>query len=95
MANDLHLCIPLDMEIEATLRRDTAIDMRYVMHIILFCLGCSEKLIFEARGLNCFVLQVNPEIVGRLEKAGLSFTGKDLTGRRMEVRTFTHRSNVV
>lgn len=32
-----------------------------------------------------FVLQVNPEMVGRLEKAGLSFTGKDITGRRMEV----------
>ncbi|PON44651.1 CTP synthase [Parasponia andersonii] len=29
--------------------------------------------------------EVNPEMVGRLEKAGLSFTGKDLTGRRMEI----------
>lgn len=36
-----------------------------------------------------FLMQVNPEMVGRLEKAGLSFTGKDITGRRMEVRTLT------
>ncbi|XP_060959422.1 CTP synthase-like [Cannabis sativa] len=33
--------------------------------------------------LNCFVLQVNPELVGRLEKGGLCFTGKDITGRRL------------
>ena len=30
-------------------------------------------------------MQVNPDMVARLEKAGLSFTGKDETGRRMEV----------
>ncbi|XP_062096453.1 uncharacterized protein LOC133802190 [Humulus lupulus] len=29
--------------------------------------------------------EVNPEMVGRLEKAGLCFTGKDITGRRMEI----------
>lgn len=29
--------------------------------------------------------EVNPEMVGRLERAGLSFTGKDITGRRMEI----------
>ncbi|KAF3450124.1 hypothetical protein FNV43_RR06204 [Rhamnella rubrinervis] len=29
--------------------------------------------------------EVNPEMVTRLEKAGLSFTGKDDTGRRMEI----------
>lgn len=47
-------------------------------------------LIPEAQFWGCksnksFVLQVNPEMVVRLEKAGLSFTGKDITGRRMEV----------
>jgi CTP synthase len=30
-------------------------------------------------------MQVNPDMVARLEKAGLSFAGKDETGRRMEV----------
>jgi len=30
-------------------------------------------------------MQVNPELVSRLENAGLSFTGKDETGQRMEV----------
>ncbi|XP_023919257.1 uncharacterized protein LOC112030825 [Quercus suber] len=29
--------------------------------------------------------EVNPDMVARLEKAGLSFTGKDETGRRMEI----------
>lgn len=29
--------------------------------------------------------EVNPEMVGRLERAGLSFTGKDRTGQRMEI----------
>ncbi|XP_024020171.1 CTP synthase [Morus notabilis] len=29
--------------------------------------------------------EVNPEMVGRLEKAGLSFTAKDISGRRMEI----------
>ncbi|KAM6552415.1 hypothetical protein CsatB_002223 [Cannabis sativa] len=29
--------------------------------------------------------EVNPEMVGRLEKGGLCFTGKDITGRRMEI----------
>jgi hypothetical protein len=30
-------------------------------------------------------VQVNPEMVPELEKAGLSFVGKDESGRRMEV----------
>ena len=30
-------------------------------------------------------MQVNPEMVSLLEDAGLCFTGKDETGRRMEV----------
>lgn len=30
-------------------------------------------------------MQVNPDMVVRLEKAGLSFTGKDETCRRMEI----------
>jgi len=30
-------------------------------------------------------MQVNPELVARLENAGLSFIGKDETGQRMEV----------
>ena len=33
-------------------------------------------------------MQVNPEMVSRLEDAGLSFTGKDETGQRMEVESF-------
>jgi len=32
------------------------------------------------------LLQVNPEMVPQLESAGMSFTGKDETGQRMEVR---------
>lgn len=31
-------------------------------------------------------LQVNPEMVMELEKAGLAFVGKDDTGKRMEVK---------
>lgn len=31
-------------------------------------------------------VQVNPDMIPQLEKAGLSFVGKDETGRRMEVR---------
>lgn len=38
-------------------------------------------------------MQVNPEMVTRLENAGLTFTGKDDTGRRMEVGIFTHGTN--
>lgn len=33
--------------------------------------------------LNC--MQVNPDMISTFENAGLSFTGKDETGRRMEV----------
>ena len=32
-------------------------------------------------------MQVNPDLVARLENAGLSFTGKDETGQRMEVHS--------
>lgn len=35
-------------------------------------------------------MQVNPEMVTRLENAGLTFTGKDGTGQRMEVANFAH-----
>lgn len=35
-------------------------------------------------------MQVNPELVARLENAGLSFTGKDETGQRMEVWTVSY-----
>lgn len=38
-------------------------------------------------------MQVNPEMVTRLENAGLNFTGKDDTGRRMEVGILTHGTN--
>lgn len=31
------------------------------------------------------ILQVNPEVIGALEEAGLKFVGKDETGKRMEV----------
>lgn len=31
------------------------------------------------------VVQVNPEMVGILEEAGLKFVGKDESGQRMEV----------
>jgi len=34
-------------------------------------------------------MQVNPDLVACLENAGLSFTGKDETGQRMEVSTFS------
>lgn len=35
-------------------------------------------------------MQVNPDMVPCLEDAGLSFTGKDETGQRMEVWDFGH-----
>lgn len=38
--------------------------------------------------LNHCLRQVNPEIIGDLEEAGLKFVGKDETGKRMEVCTF-------
>lgn len=34
---------------------------------------------------HCYAVQVNPDMVSQLETAGLSFVGKDETGRRMEV----------
>lgn len=34
---------------------------------------------------DCYAVQVNPDMVSQLESAGLSFVGKDETGRRMEV----------
>ena len=38
--------------------------------------------------MNHYGVQVNPDMISRLESAGLSFVGKDETGRRMEVYTF-------
>lgn len=35
--------------------------------------------------VTLILLQVNPDMVAQLESAGLSFPGKDDTGRRMEV----------
>jgi len=35
-------------------------------------------------------LQVNPDMVSKLENAGLSFVGKDETGNRMEVYPQIH-----
>jgi len=37
-----------------------------------------------------FYLQVNPDMVSKLENAGLSFVGKDETGNRMEVHPQLH-----
>lgn len=34
---------------------------------------------------NCLAVQVNPDLISQLESAGLSFVGKDETGKRMEV----------
>lgn len=31
------------------------------------------------------IMQVNPELIGKLEEAGLKFVGKDESGKRMEV----------
>lgn len=31
------------------------------------------------------MMQVNPDVIGILEEAGLKFVGRDETGRRMEV----------
>jgi len=33
------------------------------------------------------MLQVNPNLVGALEEAGLKFVGRDVTGERMEVNS--------
>ena len=40
------------------------------------------------------LLQVNPDMVERLEKAGLSFAAKDETGKRMEVCFFFNPSKI-
>lgn len=31
------------------------------------------------------IMQVNPDVIGTLEEAGLQFVGKDESGKRMEV----------
>ena len=38
--------------------------------------------------MNHYAVQVNPEMILRLESAGLSFVGKDESEMRMEVHTF-------
>ncbi|KAJ9564970.1 hypothetical protein OSB04_000936 [Centaurea solstitialis] len=40
---------------------------------------------YELNDFNTYLQQVNPEMVLQLEKAGLSFTGKDESGRRMQI----------
>lgn len=37
---------------------------------------------------DCYAEQVNPDMISQLENAGLSFVGKDETGRRMEVSLY-------
>lgn len=39
------------------------------------------------------MVQVNPELVGLLEEAGLKFVGKDESGKRMEVG-FLKKKNI-
>lgn len=40
------------------------------------------------------MLQVNPEVIGVLEEAGLKFVGKDETAKRMEV-SFSSGDNML
>lgn len=81
------MCILVDMGIEVTLMRDIVIDTRW----IVFNGNKMNKNFLKSYQfcqvvtLYFLLLQVNPEMVARLEKAGLSFTGKDETGQRMEV----------
>ena len=41
-----------------------------VVHVLYFCID---------------IVQVNPDVIGTLEEAGLKFVGKDESGKRMEV----------
>lgn len=72
----------LDMAAKASLMRDIGIDMRYciciVMHKIILYVSIKQRMISS-------IMQVNPDLVTSLENSGLSFTGKDETGQRMEV----------
>lgn len=56
--------------------------------------ACNKTFLYEKK-INIFhilysgcTLQVNPDMISQLETAGLSFVGKDETGRRMEVCIF-------
>lgn len=53
----------------------------------LLCPLCFYVIIpcFNGVGLKNKTLQVNPDMVSKLENAGLSFVGKDESGNRMEV----------
>lgn len=80
--------------------RDTGTDMRYV-YVPLFlsvgcwlthcsgihCSSCVIVTLLALSGLKIalYFMQVNPDMVPQLEKAGLLFTGRDETGQRMQV----------
>jgi len=48
------------------------------MHKIILYVCIEQRMISS-------IMQVNPDLVTSLENSGLSFTGKDETGQRMEV----------
>lgn len=61
------------------------IDMRQVGRMNGFHAGHKFfPLLFEI-SIKCYIWQVNPDMIIKLENAGLSFVGKDETRQRMEV----------
>lgn len=57
-----------------------------IFQLLLFYMFFSFE--FSLKSLNVKYIkfwQVNPDMISEIEKAGLSFVGKDETGRRMEV----------
>lgn len=61
-------------------------DMRLVLKQLRHAI--SHVWFVRLIALNHWLRQVNPEIIGKLEEAGLKFVGRDETGKRMEVCAF-------
>ncbi|KAF4387959.1 hypothetical protein F8388_005576 [Cannabis sativa] len=66
----------------------TLYDVSNIWHIpLLLSDQKAHEAIFQVLNLQRYAPNeetvVNPELVGRLEKGGLCFTGKDITGRRL------------
>ena len=77
---------------------DIDIDTRYVKLMQIDEI-CFLLLFLNAACLqgcfNCiYILQVNPDMIMKLENAGLSFVGKDESGRRMEVGIHFWRKHI-
>lgn len=69
---------------QSMLTNGIGIDMRLVVSCKFSSSGnimCHKHLLCSRYGL----MQVNPDVIGILEDAGLKFVGKDDSRRRMEV----------